>query len=576
MYEINLRSKELKEILHSFEEERKMDEEEVIQIMTEAFTNSYRKQIDAPEAQVRVEVTPEGVMRIFHDFDVVADDSENIDETLDIKEKDAQALRAGAKVGETVTMPVDLSVLGRAAVVQAKNMIKQHSKEQEKQRVYEEFYDKTYELITGVVKTVDQKVVFVDLNNITLGVLPKKEQIPGEEYRPGSIVKTIIKEVKKETKGSQVILSRADAKFVERLFEREVSEIAKGEIEIKAIARVPGERTKMAVYSHKAGVDAVASCIGSQGSRIREVRGEINSLLDPKDGLENIDVFNWDDDLGELVKNALAPAEIRAVFYADDQEEASYKARPLMVVVDNDQLSLAIGKQGKNARLAVKLANRKIDIKTLEQANELGIDIDGKVEEFKLDQERLAKEREEKEMLARQKEIEKRQEEFNAQLAASDTGFDEEAIEEMEDFLDEEENNFVEEEVEEAVEEVEEETAEVVEEVVEEEKEKTKKKKVDLTPKTTYVSKFEEFADANRSEDKPAETKKKKRKDDENERRLRAEELDTDKEYEIKPEYTQEELDEIAAQLEEEENDSWINEDIDFDEYDSYYDDDEG
>ena len=588
---INLKSKEFLEGLRLFEEDRKVDPEFVLETLKEAIIRTYQKHIDAPAAQIRVEII-DNKMRVFHDFLVVDDESDSFDETLDILYSEAKEIKPDVQVGDTITQEVDFNEIGRSSISVAKNMLKQRIKEFEKQKVYDEYKDKEFDLISGIIKTAEEKFVLIDIKN-TIGIMTKPEQIPGEEYREGQTIRVIIKEVSKNSKGSQVILSRSDPMFVKRLFEKEVPEIAQGIVEIKAIAREAGERTKMAVYSRNDDVDPIGACIGPRGTRVQAVISEIRG--------EKIDVFEWNDDLGELVRNALSPAEIRAVFYAEDndEKERSHYNRPLTVVVNDDQLSVAIGKKGKNARLAVKLTGRKIDIKTISDIVAEGIDINAKMQEFKEDQERLAKEKEMRAFLAQQEEAKRRQEEFESQLAESDTGFAEEAIEEMA------EQNPAEEEVtivelaeekeaakakreEKAEEEKKEEAAPAVEEPVVEtakeepikeepavEEKKPERKKAALTPKQdTYVSKLERFADASNKQEEQTAKKKKKRKGEEDERRLRAKDLES-KEYEIRPEYTEEELEEIALQQEEEEQDSWINEDIDFDEYEDYYDDEE-
>lgn len=582
---INLKSKAFLEGLRLFEEDRKIDQEFIFDVLKEAITKTYQKHIDAPEAQVRVDITPKE-MKIYHILDVVDDDSDTFDETLDILLSDALAINPDAKIGDKIEMEVDFSEIGRSSVNVAKQMLKQKIKEFEKQRVYDEYKDKEFELISGIVKTVEDKYVLVDIKN-TIGFLSKSEQIPGEVYREGQSIKCIIKAVDRNTKGSQVTLSRADAMFVKRLFEKEVPEIQQGIVEIKAIAREAGERTKMAVYSRVDDVDPIGACIGPRGQRVQQVIMEVKG--------EKVDVFEWNDDIGELVRNALSPAEVKACFYANEltdpeltpeaiERYAARNSRPLVVVVDDDKLSVAIGKKGKNAKLAVKLTNRKIDIKTLSAIEQLGIDVNKAVEEFKADQERIAKELEQKRFLATQEEALRRSQEFKASIADEDTGYAEKAFDEDDDVelvettivdLQNEQETIAEETKEEVKELVEEPVKEELKEEVKEEvkaQEKPKKVRKPLTPKTDYVSKFEEFAGAGKKEENtPA--KKRKKKDDP-ERRVRAEDLEK-KEYtdDVKPFYSQEELDEIEALEQEEEDRSWINDDdIDFDEYEEYYD----
>ena len=583
---VNLKNnKNFLEGMRLFEEERKIPAEFVIETLKEAIIKTYQNHVDAPAAKVRVEIDSKGI-QAYHELLVVDDDSDTFDETLDILYSDAKEIKPDVKIGDTIEEEINFAEISRTAINVAKNMLKQKTKEFDKQRVYDEYKDKEYDLISGVIETVEEKFVLVDIKN-TFAILKKSDQIPGEVYREGNPIKAIIKEVSKSTKGSQVVLSRADAKFVERLFEKEVPEIQQGLVEIKAIAREAGERTKMAVYSRNEDVDAIGSCIGPRGSRVQAVISEVKG--------EKVDVFEWNDDIGELVKNALAPAEVKACFYSNEKIDPSLteeelgklikrNQRPLCVVVDDDKLSIAIGKKGKNVKLAYKLTNRKIDIKTEKDVREAGVDIESEEAFFKEDQLKIKKEKEQKEFLQLQEEAAKRKAESGEEEVVNDDAFVE-----FEETLDEVTIEDVPNQ--ESLEEAEKEEVPAVEEpVVEEEPEvesglesglesggsnlglepesKPSKK---LVPHTDYVSKFEDFAGAGKKEEKV--TKKRKKKDDDD-RRLRGENLEK-KEYDedVKPTYSEEELEEIRQQEEELEEDSWINDDdIDFDEYDEYYD----
>ena len=599
---INLKNnKNFLEGMRLFEDERKIDADFVFDTLKEAIAKAYQKHIDAPAARVRVDIS-KNEMHIYHQLEVVEDDSDSFDETLDILLSEARNVNPDIQVGDTYEEEVEFSEIGRTSINIAKQMLKQRIKEYEKQRVYDEYKDKEFDLISGVIKTVEEKFVLVDIKN-TIGILLKSEQIPGEVYREGQTIKTIIKEVSKNTKGSQVVLSRADAMFVKRLFEKEVPEIAQGIVEIRAIAREAGERTKMAVYSRNEDIDPIGACIGPRGSRVQAVIGEVKG--------EKIDVFEWNDDIGELVKNALAPAEVKACFYLDqrldpnltDEEIEKYEkrnSRPLVVMVEDDELSVAIGKKGKNAKLAVKLTNRKIDIKTRSDVAAAGIDVEEAVAFFRADQVRINKEKEMKKFQELQEEAMRRKEQFEKELAQNDTGYSEDALEEMEtkpeevtivELQEEKEAELAEEEAAAEVPETpaeeaaEEETAEepaeeteteepVKEEPVKEEPVKKERKKKELTPKTDYVSKLEKYADNSKKEPEKTTYRKRKKKEDDD-RRVRAEDLEKKEYGEIKPEYTEEELEEIRLMEEEENENSWINDDdIDFDEYDSYYEED--
>lgn len=587
---VNLKNnKNFLEGMRLFEEERKIPAEFVIETLKEAIIKTYQNHVDAPAAKVRVEIDSKGI-QAYHELLVVDDDSDTFDETLDILYSDAKEIKPDVKVGDTIEEEINFAEISRTAINVAKNMLKQKTKEFDKQRVYDEYKDKEYDLISGVIETVEEKFVLVDIKN-TFAILKKSDQIPGEVYREGNPIKAIIKEVSKSTKGSQVVLSRADAKFVERLFEKEVPEIQQGLVEIKAIAREAGERTKMAVYSRNEDVDAIGSCIGPRGSRVQGVISEVKG--------EKVDVFEWNDDIGELVKNALAPAEVKACFYSNEKIDPSLteeeleklikrNQRPLCVVVDDDKLSIAIGKKGKNVKLAYKLTNRKIDIKTEKDVREAGVDIESEEAFFKEDQLKIKKEKEQKEFLQLQEEAAKRKAESGEEEVVNDDAFvefeetlDEVTIEDVpnQESLEEKEKEETPVEEETGVESDGLESNEL--ESVEEEKEvksgletgleSESKPSKKLVPHTDYVSKFEDFAGAGKKEEKV--TKKRKKKDDDN-RRLRGENLEK-KEYDedVKPTYSEEELEEIRQQEEELEEDSWINDDdIDFDEYDEYYD----
>lgn len=587
---VNLKNnKNFLEGMRLFEEERKIPAEFVIETLKEAIIKTYQNHVDAPAAKVRVEIDSKGI-QAYHELLVVDDDSDTFDETLDILYSDAKEIKPDVKVGDIIEEEINFAEISRTAINVAKNMLKQKTKEFDKQRVYDEYKDKEYDLISGVIETVEEKFVLVDIKN-TFAILKKSDQIPGEVYREGNPIKAIIKEVSKSTKGSQVVLSRADAKFVERLFEKEVPEIQQGLVEIKAIAREAGERTKMAVYSRNEDVDAIGSCIGPRGSRVQAVISEVKG--------EKVDVFEWNDDIGELVKNALAPAEVKACFYSNEKIDPSLteeeleklikrNQRPLCVVVDDDKLSIAIGKKGKNVKLAYKLTNRKIDIKTEKDVREAGVDIESEEAFFKEDQLKIKKEKEQKEFLQLQEEAAKRKAESGEEEVVNDDAFvefeetlDEVTIEDVpnQESLEEKEKEETPVEEETGVEsdgleynelesvEEEKEVKSGLETGLESESKPSKK----LVPHTDYVSKFEDFAGAGKKEEKV--TKKRKKKDDDD-RRLRGENLEK-KEYDedVKPTYSEEELEEIRQQEEELEEDSWINDDdIDFDEYDEYYD----
>jgi N utilization substance protein A len=236
---------------------------------------------------------------------------------------------------------------GRIAAQTAKQVILQRIREAEREMMYEEYVDRVSEVVTGIVQQAgDRNNVLVDLGRVE-ALLPRSEQVDGERYEQGSRIKAVITEVRSGTKGPQVILSRRDPELIRTLFELEVPEIADGLVEIRAVAREPGYRSMIAVESHQAGVDPVGACVGPRGSRVRMVVSELRG--------EKIDIIPWNTDPARFVAKALSPARVREVYIDDETREAT-------VVVPDDQLALAIGKEGLNARLAARLSGWKVDI----------------------------------------------------------------------------------------------------------------------------------------------------------------------------------------------------------------------
>ncbi|MGC9973937.1 MAG: transcription termination factor NusA, partial [Gaiellaceae bacterium] len=236
---------------------------------------------------------------------------------------------------------------GRIAAQTAKQVFLQRAREAEREIMYEEYVDRVNEVVTGIIQQAgDRNNVLVDLGKVE-ALLPRSEQVDGERYEQGSRIKAVITEVRSSTKGPQVILSRRDPELIKTLFELEVPEIADGLVEIRAVAREPGYRSKIAVVSHTQGVDPVGACVGPRGSRVRMVVSELRG--------EKIDIIPWNPEPARFIAKALAPARVREVFVDDETREAT-------VVVPDDQLALAIGKEGLNARLAARLSGWKVDI----------------------------------------------------------------------------------------------------------------------------------------------------------------------------------------------------------------------
>ncbi len=538
-----IKVKDIAKALQGIETDRQLTKEIVEDALKEALTKAYRKHIEIPDAYVRVDIINDTI-HIYHERMVV---EEVEDDELEIELEEARKENPNIQLGDMVDEEVDFTDFERAAVVLAKNVMKQKIREAEKALVYEEYCDKVDEMALGTIETVEEKFVVVNIGK-TYAVMKKSDQIPTEHYKEGDNILVVITEVNKETKGAQVLVSRATPVFVRRLFEREVPEIYNGIIEIKAIARDPGERCKIAVYSHNENIDPIGACIGPRGSRVQTIINELHG--------EKIDIFEWSDNISELIANALSPSVGVAVIPNETVKDG------LIVVVPDNQLSLAIGKRGKNARLAVKLTNHKIDIKSETEMQELGIDymaISAKMQQEY--EEKKAKERAYKQQ-QKIEELKSNESEIENIDVADFTYEDEEvdAVEEhAEDTLFEKENTVKEAEQEKEVDEMEE-AARIA---------KQNRKEKTAADVKEYTSKFESMADAsNKQEEVVSKPKKEKEKVEEEKKPVEVKKFNYE---DMKPIYSEEELAEIEEQEYEEEN-AW-DDDVDYEEYDEYYDD---
>ncbi len=560
-----MKLKEFMAAMQAIESDRKLSKEIVVEALEEALAKAYRKHIDIADAMVRVDVNDKsGDIKVYQQRKVV----ETVeDDELEISLKDAKAINQDFQLDDLVENEVSIADMGRAAVVLAKNVMKQKIREAEKQAVYDEYCDKVEEMVLGTVETVEEKFAIVNIGK-TLALMPKNQQIPQETYHEGQHIRVVIVEVNKETKGAQVLVSRGDATLVKRLFEKEVPEIYQGIIEIKAIAREAGERTKMAVYSHNENVDPIGACIGPRGQRVQVVINELRG--------EKIDIFEWSEDVTELIKNALSPAEVLAVIPNPERKNG------LVVVVNDNQLSLAIGKRGKNARLAVKLTGSKIDIKPESELTKSGIDWKAIAQQQR--EEFLRKQEEEKEkaqaMMFEAKDAEeeapletpKFEYDDAIEVTHVDEVFEQEEAPHEETKMVESQKTIKEEKLEPEEVKTEKKTLNDLEEAARLAKEKQRAQGINIKEKQEYVSKFEKILDTKtpKNEEQHSYKPKYKRNDDEPKRKAT---FDLSKKnYELKPIYTEEELEEIARQEALEEENDWINDDIDFDEYDQYYD----
>ena len=283
--------------------------------------------------------------------------TENVeDDLLQISLEKARDIDAHANLGDTVHVEIKSKEFGRIATQNAKNVILQKIREEERKVLFNQFYGKEKEVVTGIVQRYVGKNVSINLGKCD-AMLNENEQVKGEVFRPTERIKVYILEVKDTTKGPRILVSRTHPELVKRLFEAEVAEVRDGIVEIKSIAREAGSRTKMAVWSNDPDVDPVGACVGMNGARVNAIVEELNG--------EKIDIINWNENPAMLIENALSPAKVISVI-ADAEEN---KAK---VVVPDYQLSLAIGKEGQNARLAARLTGFKIDIKSETQAREAG------------------------------------------------------------------------------------------------------------------------------------------------------------------------------------------------------------
>ena len=280
-----------------------------------------------------------------------------MDPVCEISLEDARNIKASYDIGDSVNVEIQSKDFGRIATQSAKNGILQKIREEERKSLYEEYYEKQDDIITGTVQRINGKNISINIGKIDT-VLMEKEQSKGEYFRPNDKIKLYITEVKDNGRGPRINVSRTHPGLVKRLFEQEVTEIQDGTVEIKSIAREAGSRTKMAVWSNNEAVDPVGACVGINGARVNAVVEELQD--------EKIDIINWSENPAILIENALSPSKVIAVLADPDNKEA-------LVVVPDLQLSLAIGKEGQNARLAAKLTGFKIDIKSESQAKEEGI-----------------------------------------------------------------------------------------------------------------------------------------------------------------------------------------------------------
>ncbi|QZY56792.1 transcription termination factor NusA [Crassaminicella profunda] len=339
------------EALDQIQKEKGIAKDILIDAIEAALISAYKRNYGTSQ-NVKVYINREnGEVRVFSVKNIV----ETVEtELLDISVEDAKEIDSNYEVGDVVEKEVTPKNFGRIAAQTAKQVVVQRIREAERGIIYDEFVNRESEIVTGIVQRISKGNVFINLGR-TEAVLTPSEQIPGEVYKHNDRIKTYIIEVKKTTKGPQILVSRTHPGLVKRLFELEVPEIHDGIVELKSISREAGSRSKIAVYSHDENVDPVGACVGHKGARVQAIVDELKG--------EKIDIIKWNDDPEELIASALSPSKVLKVIVKESEKTA-------LVVVPDYQLSLAIGKEGQNARLAAKLTNWKIDIKSESQYEE--------------------------------------------------------------------------------------------------------------------------------------------------------------------------------------------------------------
>lgn len=343
---------DLKVILQQLEAEKSVDRDTLIEAIRSAIESAARKRYKE-SANIVVEVEPDSLT--FKVFEILTVTEAVEDESSEISLEEGQQLNPNVALGQRLKVPMEPKDFGRIAAQTAKQVIIQKIKDAERDNIYDEFKTRVGGLITGIVKRVSHGNVIVGVNKAE-AIVPQREQSPRENFKPGDRIRAYVIEVEKGPRGAQIVLSRTTPELVRALFETEVPEIYDGTVQIRAIAREPGNRTKIAVLSSDPNVDAVGACVGMKGSRVRSVVEELSG--------EKIDIVRWNDDPVELCRSALNPADIVSIQLDEENHTIS-------VVVPYDQLSLAIGKRGQNARLASRLIGWNVDIGSTEKPPEL-------------------------------------------------------------------------------------------------------------------------------------------------------------------------------------------------------------
>ncbi|HCT97486.1 transcription termination/antitermination protein NusA [Aerococcus sp. 150760007-1] len=338
-------SKEMLRAFEALEDEKGISKEVILEALEAALVSAYKRNYQqAQNVEVNFDVK-KGSIKVFAVKEVV---DLVMDSQLEVSLEDAHDLNSAYEIGDKIKFEVTPKDFGRIAAQTAKQVIMQRVREAERSIIYNEYIDYEDDILTGIVERQDRRYVYVSLGKIE-AVIPPEGQIPNETFQPHERVQVYVERVENTTKGPQVYVSRSHPSLLKRLFEQEVPEIFDGTVEIKAIAREAGDRSKVAVVSNDANIDAVGTCVGPRGSRVQRIVDELKG--------ENMDIVQWSDDMATFISNALNPADVLSVHFVPGETSC-------VVVVPENHLSLAIGKRGQNARLAAKLTNHKIDIKS--------------------------------------------------------------------------------------------------------------------------------------------------------------------------------------------------------------------
>ncbi|MGI6113957.1 MAG: transcription termination factor NusA [Mahellales bacterium] len=331
--------------LDQIEKEKGIEKDVLLEAIEAALISAYKRNFSTAQ-NVKVKVNREtGEVKVYA-TKVVSENPK--DQCLEIDIDEAKSINRELVIGDVIDIEVTPKKFGRIAAQTAKQVVVQRIREAERGIIYKEFIEKENEIVTSMIQRVEKRTVFVDLGKVE-GILTAAEQVPTEVYKVNDRLKVYILDVRKTTKGPQILVSRSHPGLVKRLFEMEVPEIQEGIVQIKGIAREAGSRTKIAVYSFEESVDPVGSCVGHKGTRVQKIVDELKG--------EKIDIIKWSLDPAQYIASALSPARVLST-------EVDEKEKTAKVVVDEQQLSLAIGKEGQNARLAAKLTGWKIDIKS--------------------------------------------------------------------------------------------------------------------------------------------------------------------------------------------------------------------